>query len=230
MNPLDILVIALMGICIAIGAWRGFVRTVLVFVNFILAIVLTNMLYPHMGRFLRSIDGFFDALTATIRQTIGLDDLIYTESRAAETEIINSLPLPGFFRDTLIENNNSIIHTAIGATGLADYIAGFLAGNVINIISMVIFFIIVIAGLFLLTKILDILTKLPVINTLNKLLGAAVGAIWGLLLTWLVLGVVVIYFSASSATDIAEMLEASVIAGPLNEWNFALHFILRLFP
>jgi len=219
-----------MALCIAIGAWRGFVRTILGFVNFILAIFLTNMLYPHMGRFLRSIDGFFDALTATIRQTMGLDAFIYAETRAAETEIINALPLPAFFRDTLIENNNSIIHAAIGATGFVDYIAGFLAGIVINIISMVIVFIIVITGLFLLTKILNILTKLPIINTLNKLLGAAIGAIWGLLLTWLVLGVVVIYFSANSAIDIAEILEASVIAGPLNERNFALNFILRLFP
>jgi len=45
-----------------------------------------------------------------------------------------------------------------------------------------------------------------------------------------VLGVVVVYFSANSTANVSEMLEASVIAGPLNEMNFALQFILRLFP
>ena len=230
MNILDLLVIAIMAVCIIIGAWRGFVRTVLGFLNFILSIFLTNMLYPHVGRFLRSIDGFFSALTTAIRQTMGLDAAIYAESRAAETEFINQLPLPAFFRDILIENNNSIIYQAIGATGFADFIAGFLAGIVINIISMVVVFVIVFFGLMLLSGILNIITKLPVLNSLNKLLGGGLGAVWGLLLTWLVLGVVVIYFSANTQVNMTEMLENSAVAGPLNERNFALDFILRLFP
>jgi len=224
-----------MALCISIGVWRGFVRTVLGFANFIIAIILTNMLYPHMGRFLRGIDGFFDALSAAIRDSMGLDAAIYDAAveaggRVAEAQFIQDLPLPAFFRDVLIENNNAVIRAALGAFDFADYVAGFLAGIVINIISMIVVFVVVFFGLVLLTRALNLLTKLPVINTLNKVLGGAIGAVWGILLTWLVLGVVVIYFSANSAVDVTEMLEASVIAGPLNEANFALNFILRLFP
>ena len=227
---LDLLVIGVMALCITFGAWRGFLRTVLGFVNFVLAIFLTNMLYPHVGRFFRSVDGFFAAVSTAIRQTMGLDEAIYAESRAAEIEIINNLPLPAIFRDALIENNNGVIHYALGATGFIDYIAGFLAGIVINIISMVVVFIIIYITLTILTGILNVISKLPVLNSLNKLLGAALGALWGLLLTWLVLGVVTVYFSANSQIDIVGILERSVIARPLNEMNFALDLILRLFP
>ncbi|MCL2397740.1 MAG: CvpA family protein [Defluviitaleaceae bacterium] len=230
MNFLDILVIATMALCIIIGAWRGFVRTVLGFANFVLAVFLTNMLYPHVGRFLRGIDGFFSATSTSIRTVMGLDAAIYAESRAAEMEIINALPLPAVFRDALIENNNPIIYQALGATGLADFISGFLAGIVINIISMVIVFVVIFSGLMVLTRVLNILTKLPVINSLNKLLGAALGAVWGLLLTWLVLGVVIIYLAANTQTDIVYMLENSVLAGHMHNTNFAIHFIMRLFP
>ena len=230
MSWLDILVIIIMGLCILIGMWRGFIRTVLGFVNFILAIVLTNMFYPHMGRFLRGIDGLFDALTQSIRSGLGLDAAIYAESRAAQIEIINALPIPGNFRDALIENNTPVIHYALGAVGFADYIAAFLAGIVINIISMVVVFILIFAVLAIIARILNVVAKLPVINTLNKLLGAATGAIWGLLLTWLILGVVVIYFSANTTVNVVELLENSAIAGPLHDTNFALRFILRLFP
>jgi len=224
-----------MALCIAIGAWRGFIRSILGFVNFILAIFLTNMLYPHVGRFLRSIDGFFDALSTAIRDAMGLDAAIYNAAveaggRVAEVQFIQDLPLPAFFLEALIENNNAAIRNAIGAIGFADYVAGFLAGIVINIISMILVFIVVFLGLTILTRMLNLITKLPVINTLNKVLGGAVGAIWGILLTWLALGVVIIYFSANSGVDMAEMLEASVIARPLNEMNFALDFIMRLFP
>jgi len=230
LNFLDILVIATMALCIIIGAWRGFVRTVLGFANFVLAVFLTNMLYPHVGRFLRGIDGFFSATSTSIRTVMGLDAAIYAESRAAEMEIINALPLPAVFRDALIENNNPIIYQALGATGLADFISGFLAGIVINIISMVIVFVVIFSGLMVLTRVLNILTKLPVINSLNKLLGAALGAVWGLLLTWLVLGVVIIYLAANTQTDIVYMLENSVLAGHMHNTNFAIHFIMRLFP
>jgi len=224
-----------MAICVGIGAWRGFVRTILGFFNFILAIILTNMFYPHMGRFLRGIDGFFDAISGAIKNTLGLEEMIYGAAvsagdRVAENVFIQALPLPDFFTLALAENNRPDIHSAIGAMGFADYIAGFLAGIVINIISMIIVFIAVFFGLMILARLLNIITKLPVLNTLNKLLGGAVGAIWGLLLTWLVLGVVVIYLGANTATDVEQLLEASVIARPLNEMNFALNFIMRLFP
>jgi len=219
-----------MGLCILIGAWRGFVRTVLGFGSFILAIFLTNMLYPHMGRFLRSIDGFFTTLTTSIRNAMGLDAAIYAESRAAQTEIINALPLPDAFRQSLIENNNSIVYSALGATGFADYIASFLAGIVINIISMVIVFVLVFAGLMVVSRLLNLATKLPVLNSLNKLMGGALGAIWGLILTWFVLGIAVIYLSASTQVNVPELLENSAIAGPMNNANFAVQFILRLFP
>jgi len=230
LNILDLVVIGIMALCIIIGVWRGFVRTVLGFGKFILTIFLTNMLYPHMGRFLRGIDGFFEATSSSIRSAMGLDAAIYAESRAAETEFINSLPLPGFIRETLIENNNAVIYNALGAVGFPDFIAGFLAGIVINIISMVVVFVLVFLGLTLLMHLLNIIAKLPVLNTLNKLLGGILGAAWGLLLTWLVLGVVVVYFSAGTQVDVVGMLESSAIAGPLNESNFILHFILRLFP
>ena len=229
MTFLDILVIAIMGLCIFLGAWRGFVRTVLGFANFILAIILTNMLYPHMARFLRGIDSIFDALTASIRSGMGLDAVVYAETRAAQIEIINALPLPLAFREAIIANNHLAVYTAVGAANFADFVAGFLAVIVLNIISMLIVFALVFAGLVVLTRVLNIITKLPVLNSLNKLLGAILGAAWGLMLTWFVLGIVVVYLSAHTQVNVVEVLANSPIAGPLNEANFAVNFILRLF-
>ena len=230
MTSLDFLVILTMGLCIIIGAWRGFVRTVLSFGSFVLAVFLTNMLYPHVGRFLRGIDGLFDTLTVSIRSAMGLDAAIYAESRAAQIEIINALPLPEAFRQILIENNNPIIYSALGVVGFGDFIASFLAGIVINIISMVIVFVLIFVGLIVLSRALNLITKLPVLRSLNKFLGGALGAVWGLILTWLVLGVVVIYLAASTQVNVVELLDNSAIAGPLNDANFAVQFILRLFP
>ena len=229
MSALDIMVIVIMALCILIGAWRGFVRTVLGLVNFILAIFLTNLLYPYMSRFLQSFDGLYNTLTTSIRSGLGLDAMVYAESRAAQNEIINNLPLPAALRDAVLINIDNVTAgaTATLAEGFANHVAGFLAVIVINVISMMVVFGLVFAGLMILTRVLNIVTKLPVINTANKLLGAALGAAWGLLLTWVVLGVVVVYLSANSQVNVVEMLENSVIAGPLNESNFVMRMLTR---
>jgi len=231
MNILDLLVIAIMLLCILGGVWRGFIRTVLGFANFILAIFLTNMLYPHVGRFLRGAGGFFESLKNSIANMFNIDAIIADRAGAAYHQIINDLPLPQAFRDTLIENYpDTLVHYAIGATGISDYIAGFLAGIVVNIISMVATFIVIFALLVALTRVLNVISKLPVLNSLNKLLGGALGAVWGLLLTWIILGIAVVYFSANSGADMVAMLEGSALARPLHDANPVVNLILRLFP
>jgi len=230
MNGLDILVIVIMGACIAGGASRGFVRTVLGFANFILAIFLTNLLYPHVGRFLRSFDGLYSSLSTSISRIMGLDAIIEAQTNAAQNEIIAALPLPAAFKETLSANNTPIIHDALGATGIAEYVSGFLAGIVINVISMLAVFVLVFIGLTILTRFLDLVAKLPILNSLNKLLGGAIGAVWGLLLTWFILAIVVLYFSANTNTDMVHLLETSAIARPLHESNFMLNSLLRIFP
>ena len=230
MNILDILVIVTIGLCILIGAARGFIKTVMTFLSFIIAIFLTNWIYPYVGRFLRGIDGLFNSLQRAVAQAIGLDNAIAEAGGAAEAEIINSLPLPQSFQNAIIENNTVSTHIAIGAETFADYISGFIASIIINIIAIIVVFALIFTILHIITRVLNIVSKLPVINSLNKFLGAIVGGIWGLVLTWIILAMATIFFSAQGSFDIYESLANSHIARPLNEVNFALEFILRLFP
>ncbi|MCL2235165.1 MAG: CvpA family protein [Defluviitaleaceae bacterium] len=230
MTWLDFLVIALMGAFILLGAWRGFIRTVLGFANFILAIFLTNLLYPHVGRFLRGIDGLFVALSDSIGRLLGLDYLIEQRAGEAYGELIQGLPLPQVLINTLYENSTPVVHDALGALNISEYISNFLAGIVINIISLIIVFILVFVALMFLARALNLVAKLPVIKQLNRLLGGVLGAVWGLLITWVVLAVVVVYLSANSATDMVALLEASPIARFIHENNFVLDFVLRIFP
>ena len=230
MTWLDFLVIGLMGLFVFLGVRRGFIRTVLGFANFILAIFLTNLLYPHVGRFLRGFDGLFTALSDSIGRLLGLDYLIEQRAGEAYGELIQGLPLPQVLINSLYENSTPVIHDALGALNISEYISNFLAGIVINIISLIIVFILVFVALIFLARALNLVAKLPVIKQLNRLLGGVLGAVWGLLITWVVLAVVVVYLSANSATDMVALLEASPIARFIHENNFFLDFVLRIFP
>jgi len=218
-------------LCVLGGVWRGFIRTVLGFANFIVAFFITSLIYPHVGRFLRGAGDFFGSLQTSIARMLNIEGIIEERAGAAYYQIIGELPLPAPMRYTLIDSYpDALVHDAIGATGISDYIAGFLAGIVINIISFVATFVIILILLNVLARVLNLVTKLPVINQLNKLLGGVLGAVWGLLLTWLVLAVAVVYFAATSDTNMVTTLENSVLARPLQEINPITNFMLRLLP
>ncbi|MCL2855473.1 MAG: CvpA family protein [Defluviitaleaceae bacterium] len=230
MTWLDFLVLGIFALCIIGGAWRGFIRTVLGFANLILAIFLTNLLYPHMGRFLRGIDGLFESLSTSIGRLLGLDYLVEQRAGEAYGELIQSLPLPQVMLNALYENSTPVVHNALGALNINEYISNFLAGIVINIISLVIVFVLVIVALTFLARALNLVARLPVIKELNRLLGGLLGGLMGLLVTWVVLAVVVVYLSANSAVDVVYLLDNSPIARPIHEINFITNFILRIFP
>ncbi len=56
-------------------------------------------------------------------------------------------------------------------------------------LALLVAFIIAIIGLTIVIAVLDVVTRLPVINFLNKVLGAAIGLVWAALFAW-VLGTV----------------------------------------
>jgi len=215
------------------GIRRGFIKTVLGFLDFVLAIILTNIFYPPFSRFLRGIDSLYDAVRDTVSSTLGLDELITGSIGAAgnaANDAINTLPLPQALLDYIIANNNPEVHLAVAATDLSDFVAGFIASIVINVMAAVILFALIYVGLIIATKVLNIIAMLPVIKSLNKLLGGALGAIWGLIMVWVVLGVGVIFFSINTGFAMTEALENSFIARLFHESNFVLNWILRFFP
>ena len=230
MNILDLIVVIIFVLSILVGTFRGFIKTTMGFLKFILSLILTNIFYPYVGSFLRSNDNLFISLRNTISTALGLQNAVYDAAYATEYEIISSLPLPQSFQNALIQNNTISSHINLGANTFLEYISGFITSIVINIIAMVLVFIIVYIGLTILTHFINFVAKLPVINGLNKILGAAVGGIWGLLIIWFVLALSTLYFSAQGGFDIYTELENSNIARPLNEFNFMLNWILRFLP
>ncbi|MCL2171684.1 MAG: CvpA family protein [Defluviitaleaceae bacterium] len=230
MNWLDIFVIIILALCILGGVRRGFIRTILGFANFIIAIILTNMFYPYMARFLRGLEWFYYPLRDGVAQSLSLDEAVSEHVGAAAYDVIQNLPLPQFLRDYIAANDNPIIRTSLAATGLTDFIGGFVTSIIINIISIIIVFILVFAGLVIITGLLDIIARLPVINTLNKLLGAAVGAVWGVLVIWFLLGTAAIFLAAGTDFPMMEALDSSSIARFFHEANPAARWLIRFIP
>jgi len=227
-NLLDLLVLVILAACIIVGWKKGFVITVFNFFSLLITLFLTNMLYPTVSVFLRG-TGIFGVIKTSVADALQLDTLAGNLTRAAETEAINALALPDFIKTAMLENNNPQAHAALAVSGFADYISGFLAGLVLNALAMLAVFVIVFALMKLIAVALKILTRLPVIHSLNKLLGVAVGALQGVLFVWVALAVLVGLFAASTAFPVGEWLPASVLARWFYENNLVMKLVVQVF-
>lgn len=96
-----------------------------------------------------------------------------------------------------------------------------IADTVTEIVSVLLIVIITFIIANLILKALNIVVKLPVISTANKFLGIVAGFVTGVLVVYLVLGLI----SAFGVHDGQEWLEQSIIAYTMYRHNIFMNFI-----
>lgn len=185
------------------GHHDGFIRTIFSVFSVIAAIILTIIAAPIVSKELQKNESIMGALTEQVANTISIDEKNISKIDAAE--IINKLILPKSIKEDLIENNNKEVYQSLLVSNFNEYICRYLAVIIINALTFLGIFLVVWIALMILSYILDLISKLPVINGLNKTAGLLVGLLHGLIVLW----IVCIFLTAISSTPLgAAIFEA----------------------
>ena len=183
---LDLAIIAIIAITIYFAAKNGFVKTAISAVSFILAIILTVMFANPFAEYLKTTsvaetietaveDAISDALVGS---TIGIDGLLNGESekfnKMLELAKIDSEELSTWYKYNVVEYSS-------GESALASRIAQPLTDIVTKIIAIIVLFILSLILIAIVARVLNLVAKLPIIRTANKLLGVLLGAVLALL-------------------------------------------------
>lgn len=229
MNLFDLIVLLIFIISGWIAYKRGFILSLFKLVSRIVSIFLSYKLYPVVSAFLRNVSPLYEAIKSKIAPSVLTESTVQSNTLAGQSAAINNLQIPGFIKSSLIENNNPEIYKILNVDGLRDYIAGYIANICINIISLILVFIIVSIGLRIIIGILDLISKLPVLSPINNLFGLIFGVISGLINIWLFFIVLFIFQSNPLFEKVFILLEESLIAGLLYEYNLLLKWITGIF-
>ncbi len=225
MNEFDILVIAILLIMVVVGFSKGFIRTLYTFLAFMVTFVLTYYFYPYVTQFLMTSTSLYTSLSEKISEVLNLSDLMNNMmGREEQVNAIGSLSLPEQMKEMLVANNNSEMFHLLGASSFEDYISGMLATWVINLISFIGLFILISLILSIVFGIIDLVSKLPLLNITNKAAGGLLGAIFGIGIVLIVMmGISMIITSGTKPEWITMMDESSVAKlfyynNPLLDW------------
>ena len=189
---MDFIVILIIAIPAIMGYRKGFIYACIGFLPVLVSFFGAKMISPVCSKFLRK-TALFDFFKKNVYEGLNLGSLLGEKAEQSQTALIDQMNMPDFLKSALLENNNSVIHSLFQTEKLQDYIASYFANICLNVISVVLAAVTLYIIMKLFLGALNIVSKLPVISTVNRMCGLAIGGAKGILIVWFV-GIVLVFF------------------------------------
>ncbi len=104
-------------------------------------------------------------------------------------------------------------------------VAIYLTGIVINSGTFIIVYFLLSAGLYILSRVLNIISKLPVLNELNRMGGGIAGLFQGLVVVWLIFTLMIVFIDKPFIQEGMNQIEENVFLKLLFESNIIARVI-----
>ena len=184
MNWLFWVVVAFIVYHIIDGLRRGFIRKVVSAVSLIVTLVLVTYLTPQITTFIQDHTSLHENLQQKCSE-IFLNAEYNEDVKTDQVLMIENMELPENIKEMLLENNNTESYDVLKVSGFHDYVGAYLANLIINALAYLLSFVIVWTAIRALLLAMDVVTKLPILHGINKLLGGALGIVYGVVLIWI---------------------------------------------
>lgn len=197
----DLLIISIIGISIFLGYRKGIISLTIQLFAFIIAIVITLILYRPISNF--------------VINTTGIDEAIQNEVLKRANDIMES------------EEKNEVKDVVINEAkeNILPQTARTIAINVVTFGVLIILFIVIRIILRFISAFANLISKLPVLNQFNKLGGLLYGLIRGILLIYVFM--LIINFSGIiyPKNAVYSGVQESAIGKAMSDYN-ALNLLL----
>ncbi len=226
MNWLLIAVVIFLAVYAIRGRQEGFIKTVFSIFSILIALVLTYEIQPYVSKALQHNDKIVSYVEHKVDASVDLDKK--EEGVSDQRSSIEGLRLPKSLKKSLIENNNTEVYKALVVEKFEDYVSSYLAMVILNALSFVVVFLIVYVLLFIISRALDILSHLPLINGLNKTAGLLVGLLRGLVVIWILCILLTMFSSTKTSQLLYGYINDSYILSSIYDNNILLHIITNI--
>lgn len=187
----DIVVILIILAFAAIACMRGFMKCLIGFVGTVLSVVLALLLCKVLSSFLQDAFGWLTSLSNFFAEQ--LSNISGLNVVVSSTDELDGFGVPQFIVSTIAAAFSGGEEIPAGTT-MAQLVAPVLAQLLLNIISFLIIFLLIKLLCFILDKTLgDFIKRVPIIKSVNAILGFAVGAIEAIFFLCGILSIVALF-------------------------------------
>lgn len=189
----------------AIGGYRkGLISLGIHLFAFVLALLISFVLYRPIGNIIINTTQVDETIQATIQKN-------------AET-MVNT---KGFENDL----TKSLVESA--ENGMLPEVSKELAYNIVYLGTMIVLFLVLRVCLMLVNTVANAISKLPVLDQVNKLGGAAYGVVRGIIITYALLLIISLGIAMNPTTKLAQMINDTYLAKTMMENNILNVFFVK---
>ena len=207
------------------GHYKGFIRLVVSMLAVILSLTIVRVALPTVTEFLKENTKIQQTISESMKKSVGIQGEetpgdISNDTPSVQRTIIEKLDLPQNMKNALIENNNSEMYQLLGVQAFTDYVGNYLANKILNSVGFVILFAVVYVAMKMIASWLNIIARLPIISGINKIAGALLGGIQGLVFLWLACILITAFSGTEWGLMLSRQIEASKWLSYLYNHNF----------
>ena len=226
LSPAFLVTIAIIVICVLIGYKRGFIKTVFDLAGMLIAVILTVLISPVVASMMKGSPSIYDSLHTKIEKHVHIN---FDAEGHSLSQYLDDLEVPDKVGDYLLDGGKTLEEVASSSVDAVNArIVDKLTVMAINCIAFILTLIVVMIVITIVAMVLDLVSKLPGINMLNKTLGIAAGAIEAYLILS-VIGVIIMTFSTSDfGISAASQIASNPILSFIYKNNLLLSGITRI--
>lgn len=236
MNWLLIIVILVLAGNIVWGFSRGFLRVIYSMLAWIAILVFVTWATPYVANVLTEKTNIDNRIESNLDEK--LHELVIGDTNGQKEDREPDAQNPGQgkknYRDLQMKlpdavtnklfDTNKIADQILEGSGAYDAVAGRATDLVMRVISFVLVLLIAVISFHLLSVVLKVVEKLPLIGGINRLLGLFAGLVKGILIIWLAFAII----AMAGTTDIGIALISYIYESPLLIWVYENNFVLTL--
>lgn len=213
------------------GYRRGGLRILISMVALVLTLILASLLTPTATKLLKDHTPLYNTINKQMVTFVGakIDQSAQDKNEEVQGIALEALPLPKSLTNVLIENNNDEAYNTLGVTDFASYTANSLTIILMNAIAYIGLFIIISIIFRVIMFVADIISKLPIINGINRFVGTILGVVQGILILWVLCIALTAFSGTAYGQKIFEMVNDSTFLTFIYNNNLLINIVTSLF-
>ena len=206
-----------------VGLKTGLIKMVFSLISTIVALLCAILFSPVLANMLESSDGVHDFLTRKVEIVL---EAVAPEGQSA-TEYMENLPFPELIKETLQEDRDTLQTISAQTLAVKAYVCERIVSVIINSIAFAVTFFAALLALIILCRVLDLISKLPLLNEMNRMAGLAAGLAEGILVIWVFFIVLTMFTGTEFGQNAMHMISENALLSYLYDNNWLSRFITK---
>ncbi len=229
MNIVDIIILAILGLSLVSGMYKGFITSTLALLGFVGSWIASLATYQYLVKAVTANEGLMKFLSGLVGavdlfKTASLESLDVSAANIEQAvdQAVKEINIP-LISDLFKQNVLGKVFANDGLKTMSEYLSQTLLTTALNIICFVLMFVVIYAAVLLIVNMLNNVFRFPALRHLDWILGGAFGLIRGVIIVMLIFAVVPTISSALSSMDITlltDLIDSSRIGKLFEQSNF----------